>query len=285
MRRALHAEAPTVAIDKAQFIVNRTSLPEEVIAHRLGLIPIYVEAGRFEQMDLFYQCQNIGTHQPLDLVNGVHCGQCQALCEIDVSNETGEIITVTDRDIRFAEPQSFVAFSAHRECSPVPIVRLGPNQRLCVRMALVKAKGRVHAKWSPVAACPLVPRVTLGCDRVLRLCADERTAEHVCRFLTAVCPRGCFHVTGGQLVQVDADACVCCDECVRTPFECPCPGPAADFGYPFRVADGRIRLEKPVDVIPSDRDFRLTVETTGCQDPRQALVGALRQLRDVLFDV
>lgn len=46
-----------------------------------------------------------------------------------------------------------------------------------MRLALTKGKGRVHAKWSPVAACPLVPRVTLDVSavrRVMELSAASR---------------------------------------------------------------------------------------------------------------
>lgn len=43
LRRILIAEVPTVAIEHV-FVVNNTSIiPDEVLAHRLGLIPINVD--------------------------------------------------------------------------------------------------------------------------------------------------------------------------------------------------------------------------------------------------
>lgn len=47
LRRSLHSDAPSVTIDKALFMPDHnTTLPEEIIAHRLGLIPIHVSEER-----------------------------------------------------------------------------------------------------------------------------------------------------------------------------------------------------------------------------------------------
>lgn len=48
LRRIMIAEVPTMAIEKV-FVTNNTSvIPDEVLVHRMGLIPIQVDASLFE---------------------------------------------------------------------------------------------------------------------------------------------------------------------------------------------------------------------------------------------
>ena len=169
IRRGLHAEAPTVCMDKIGFTANTSSITEEMIAQRLGMLPIFVEKQRFDMMQYFYNCESIATDQHnLDLDQAKVCESCMAFCSLDVENTTNNILTVSDRDIEFRD-SSFQSFSAFRNCNPIPIVKLGPTQRVAFRAILMKAKGRVHAKWSPVAACPLQPVVQLNTKNVDRV--------------------------------------------------------------------------------------------------------------------
>lgn len=48
LRRVIISEIPTMAIESV-FVINNTSIiPDEVLSHRLGLIPIKADARRFE---------------------------------------------------------------------------------------------------------------------------------------------------------------------------------------------------------------------------------------------
>lgn len=55
-RQILSSEVPTVAVDVVEVFINTSDMAEEVIAHRLGLIPLKIEAGLEEaQLDLEIQ--------------------------------------------------------------------------------------------------------------------------------------------------------------------------------------------------------------------------------------
>lgn len=107
-----------------------------------------------------------------------------------------DIITVTDKDILFKD-MNFRPFSVHLNCSPIPIMRIGPGQRFHVRAVAVKAIGRVHAKWSPVAACPLVPKVNINAEKSLKLAKDAGYEMEFASYLYNVCCRHCFEVERG----------------------------------------------------------------------------------------
>lgn len=48
LRRILIAEIPTMAIEKVGMWQNTSVIPDENLAHRMGLIPIDVDASQFE---------------------------------------------------------------------------------------------------------------------------------------------------------------------------------------------------------------------------------------------
>ena len=48
LRRILISEVPTMAIEKVTIIQNTSVIPDEVLAHRMGLIPIKADPRLYE---------------------------------------------------------------------------------------------------------------------------------------------------------------------------------------------------------------------------------------------
>ena len=69
LRRALHADAPSLTIDKVFFLDNKTSLTEEYIAQRLGMVPLWVEPKFFETLQYFYRAED--TSQNIDFAQNI----------------------------------------------------------------------------------------------------------------------------------------------------------------------------------------------------------------------
>ena len=51
LRRILIAEIPTIAIEKVEMWQNTSVIPDENLAHRLGLVPLAVDPRLFEMKD------------------------------------------------------------------------------------------------------------------------------------------------------------------------------------------------------------------------------------------
>lgn len=55
LRRILISEIPTMAIEFVRITQNTSIIPDEVLAHRLGLIPIYADAKEFNYKNGNYE--------------------------------------------------------------------------------------------------------------------------------------------------------------------------------------------------------------------------------------
>lgn len=131
LRRVLLSEIPTLSIDMVEIEKNYTVLPDEMIAHRLGLIPIY--SGELLKYKEECACAS-------------HCDQCAVVGEIDVYNSDAEMRFVTANDIKL-ERSNLI-----RTKNPPLIVKLSANQSLKAKVFVRKGTAKTHAKWCPVTA-------------------------------------------------------------------------------------------------------------------------------------
>ncbi|XP_042624931.1 DNA-directed RNA polymerases I and III subunit RPAC1-like isoform X2 [Cyprinus carpio] len=125
-RRILLAEVPTMAIEKV-FIYNNTSIiQDEILAHRLGLVPIKADPRLFEYRNPVYS----GDIKWLPIGN-----QADVFADAKIGPVHGDIL----------------------------LAQLRPGQELDVVMHCVKGIGKDHAKFSPVATASyrLLPEITL----------------------------------------------------------------------------------------------------------------------------
>jgi DNA-directed RNA polymerases I and III subunit RPAC1 len=177
-RRILIAEIPTLAIENV-FIENNTSvIQDEVLAHRLGLIPF---KGGYEGLRNFMKWrkkpesgdgqENIYDYNTVALQLKVKCTRKESASP----NETDPLklynhAHVYARDIEFQPVGRHVDyFSGENAIQPVHpdilIAKLRPEQEIDLRMYMHKGIGADHAKFSPVATASYRLMPTLDITR------------------------------------------------------------------------------------------------------------------------
>ncbi|KAF7383466.1 hypothetical protein HZH66_012816 [Vespula vulgaris] len=139
LRRILLSEVPTMAIEKV-FILNNTSLiQDEVLAHRLGLIPLKADPRLFEYPSTNEKDENEppkDSRRPNDIYrnNNVYSRDIKWIPigrQAELYPRGTEQLGVLEGDIL--------------------VCKMRPGQEIHAFMHAVKGIGRDHAKFSPVA--------------------------------------------------------------------------------------------------------------------------------------
>uniref|UniRef100_A0A3Q3WDT1 DNA-directed RNA polymerases I and III subunit RPAC1 n=1 Tax=Mola mola TaxID=94237 RepID=A0A3Q3WDT1_MOLML len=147
-RRILLAEVPTMAIDKV-FVYNNTSIiQDEVLAHRLGLIPIKADPRLFEYRNTETEGSEIDTIQlQLKITckrNSRASKECCDPRELYLNN------VVYSKDIKWVPIGNQADVFADSSIGPVHddilIAQLRPGQELDIIMRCIKGIGKKVAK-------------------------------------------------------------------------------------------------------------------------------------------
>lgn len=179
LRRLMIAEVPTLAIAEVEFQKNNSALYDEIVAHRLGLIPLKTDLKSYNVKE---ECK----------CKGEGC----ALCRVEFSLDVVGPATVYARDLQCKDP---VIKPVHGE---MPIVKLLKGQRLKLSAIAVLDRGKTHMKFSPGwFYYQHYPEIKLGSIKNI-----EETA--------AVCPTRVFEVEGGKLKVKQLEKCILCNACV-----------------------------------------------------------------------
>ncbi|MEM2069718.1 MAG: DNA-directed RNA polymerase subunit D [Nitrososphaerota archaeon] len=130
LRRFVINEVPTMAIEEILIIENTSAMPNEVLAHRLSLIPFISDIDRYVAPE---EC---------DCGSKLGCEKCVVRYVVR-AEAVDEPVTVYSKDIIPEDPSITV-----KPVSPkIPIVKLAPNQRIEIELYVRVGKGRKHAKW------------------------------------------------------------------------------------------------------------------------------------------
>jgi len=142
IRRVMLSELPKLAVDDVVIYDNTSALFDEIIAHRLSLIPIPTDL-------------SLLTFRNECVCKGKGCPNCTV--RYTLSKEGGG--TVFSGDLQPAEKSWAI------KEDKIPIVELYGDQRLILELEAVLGRGRDHAKWQAVISPGYKMETTIEFDK------------------------------------------------------------------------------------------------------------------------
>lgn len=146
LRRSFIAEIPTVAIDMVDIAKNTSVLPDEFLAHRLGLIPLHSK-GVAERLNLVRDCE---CDDPED------CDKCtvQLRLRAKCTTEHAHLKVFASHITRMTERNDDIGRPVIRDPNgegPL-ILKLRNGQEIDFKCYARRGNAKEHAKWSPTSA-------------------------------------------------------------------------------------------------------------------------------------
>lgn len=213
------AEVPSMTIDDVIIIENSSPIKDEVLAHRLGLIPLRTDLDSYNLPEKCTCNSEIG------------CNKCSVTLTLEVEAQQ-ETQTVYSRGLLSNNPD-IIPISEN-----IPMMKLGPGQKIRLEAYAKLGIGKVHAKWQPVSACSY---------KYASVIEIEDKKCDLCRKCIECCSKKILRVENGSLSVFEAEKCNLCGDCMKT-----CPQQAIKIE---RVKNAFIFNIESTGALPSGRIF------------------------------
>jgi len=175
LRRTMISEVPTMAIEDIFYYDNTSVVPDEVLAHRIGLVPLKTD---LEHYRLPSEC---------DCNADLGCPKCRVTLSLSVKAED-EKKTVYSGDLQSVDP-AIIPVNPY-----IPLAKLASGQSISLEAYAQLGKGRFHTKWSPVSMAIYQNAAEIKTDvATAAKCAEE-------------CPKGVVLSKKDTLKVVDIEA-------------------------------------------------------------------------------
>ncbi len=243
--RTLLADIPKMAIDKVEFHLgtitdesekeyeSTTPLFDEIIAHRLGMVPVPTD------LDLFVP-------QSECVCGGRGCPSCSIMYSLNKHGPctvySGDMLPLGNPDLKVKDEF-------------IPIVELTDGQAIMIYATAVMGTADKHVKWQ---VCNGVGYSYLA---DIEIDAGKASDDEVLK-AAAACPRHVYGVRNGRLEVEDrtrCNLCMSCVECVGEDNGLKVEGDPATFVFKFET-DGSLTAEqaltKAVEILAAEaKDF------------------------------
>lgn len=186
IRRFAMSEVPMLAIDDVVILENTSLIYDEVLAHRLGLIPLRTPPGKYPPPE---ECKDESARMDCTVM---------LVLEAQASDTTrtvysGELVSPQDPEVKPISPN-------------IPIAKLAPGQKIKLEAYAKMGKGKEHSKWQPTTVSTVKPTP--------KIIIKQHPLEKIYKVEEA-CPIRILKVVNSKLMVEDELKCTYCMECVK----------------------------------------------------------------------
>ena len=181
IRREIVESVPTMAIEDVEFRENDSILYDEMLAHRLGLIPFITDLKSYVIPE---KCK----------CNGEGCARCQLKMTLSVKGPG----TIYAKDIKTKDPKIKAVYP------DMIIVKLTKNQKIEFEATAILGKGKDHIKFTPGLAY-YHNFVEFKQNK------DLDNAQEIVN----KCPKGVFKASGKKIIPLDETKSDMWDTCLN----------------------------------------------------------------------
>uniref|UniRef100_A0A7J3UXJ2 DNA-directed RNA polymerase subunit Rpo3 n=2 Tax=Candidatus Methanosuratincola (ex Vanwonterghem et al. 2016) TaxID=1915412 RepID=A0A7J3UXJ2_9CREN len=217
IRRTVMADVAVPAVDKVFIAENSGVLYDEIIAHRIGLIPLKGGEGLVHPSNC--EC------------GGKGCPRCEAILTLEVEAPEDAYTVYSGR----LKPEGSV-FVANND---IPIAVLNKGQRIALEAHARLGSGREHAKWQPVSGA------VVKYEPIIEIDTEKCSLSAKC---VQACPKKILAIEGNNLKVISVWDCTLCKECVEA-----CPNGAISVSY--NPANAMLMLESEGSLSPQELIF------------------------------
>ncbi len=171
LRRVMISELPKLAIDEVIIYDNTSPLFDEIISHRLGLIPLPTDLRLFTFRD---ECKCEGKGCPICTVRYTLSKEGPAMIHSGDLQPEHDSYKIKD--------------------SKIPIAELAQDQRIILEVEAVLGKGKDHAKWQSVIAPSYRMKTSIE--------FDKKHTDDAKEFITLL-PKDLVELKGNALILKD----------------------------------------------------------------------------------
>jgi len=189
IRRIILTEVPVMAIDEIIILKNDSPLYDEILSHRMGLIPLKTD---LETYKLPHECDCLGYGCPL----------CQVSLTCEITNTTNAPLEIYSGDLNSNDPK-IVPVDPY-----IPIVNIDKNGKVIIEAYAILGFAKNHAKWQAVS------NVAYRLYPIIEFDAKELKDPEEKKLIVKMCPEKLFELVNNDSLKLKEDYWKSCSLCM-----------------------------------------------------------------------